>query len=488
MFSLRLPLFTRSRWRRIHAAVALLSGLVAITSAQAQSRTTFQEQLLPLIETHCSKCHNPDKKKGDLDLTSYAGIIKGGGSGAVAQSGSPEASKLYRVLTHEEEPNMPPNKPRLPDQELDVFKRWILDGLLDNSGSKAIAASRLAVDLTLKVTQDGKPAGEPVVPRGLRTEPFLHTAKPGPILSVASSPWAPVVAIAGQKQILLYDSKTRQLAGVLPYTNGQPHQVRFSRSGTVLLAAGGHGGKSGRVALWDVASGKPLTVVGDEYDVALASDLSPEQTRVALGGPGRLLKIHNLTSGELEHKIKKHTDWVTAIGFSPNGLLLASGDRNGNLYVWDPETGQELFTLAGHPGAIRSISWRGDSKLLVSGAEDGTIKTWEMESGKQVKSWVGHEGGVLGVHFSHDGLVASCGRNGKVRIWDADGNKKKSMEVQNELPLTVTFTHDGQSLIAGTFSGKVLQWNSADGKLLGSLDPNPPPAKGANRSGGLVQK
>jgi len=227
-----------------------------------------------------------------------------------------------------------------------------------------------------------------------------------------------------------------------------------------------------------------VAVIGDEYDAVLAADLSPDQTRIALGGPSRLLKIHSTRSGELEQKIKKHTDWVTAVAFSPNGLLLASADRNGNIHVWDPENAQEIFALSGHTAAVRSVAWRGDSKLLASGSEDGTIKTWEMESGKAVKSWPAHEGGVLGIDFSHDGLIASCGRNGKIRYWDINGNKKRSMETTNELPLGVAFSHDGKRLIAGTFSGKVYSWICADGKVSGKTDPNPPATAGLNTGNG----
>lgn len=467
------PVLTAQRRVFITAAVGLWMALFPVRTV-AQAKVTFQENVLPVIEAHCAKCHNADKQKGDLDLTSYASILKGGGSGAAVQSGNPDSSKLLRVITHEEEPTMPPNRPKLGDKEVEIVRRWIQDGLLDNSGSKAIAASRLNVDLTLKVTQEGKPAGEPVMPKGVSTETPLHTIRSGPVLSIASSPWAPLVAVAGQKQVLLYHSESLDLLGILPFTNGQPQLVRFSRSGSLVMAAGGRGGLSGRVALWNVVTGRSVAVIGDEYDAVLAADLSPDQSRIALGGPSRLLKIHSTRTGELEQKIKKHTDWVTAVAFSPNGLLLASADRNGNIHVWDPENAQEIFALSGHTAAVRSVAWRGDSKLLASGSEDGTIKTWEMESGKPVKSWPAHEGGVLGIDFSHDGLIASCGRNGKIRYWDINGNKKRSMETTNELPLSVAFSHDGKRLIAGTFSGKVYSWTCADGKVSGKTEPNPP--------------
>src|SRR5438477_9789809 len=93
--------------------------LLASLSASAQEKITYQDHLLPVIENNCAKCHNPDKKKGDLDLTTYNGIMKGGGSGAVVVSGNPDSSKLWRAIMQVEDPTMPPNKSRLPDKELE---------------------------------------------------------------------------------------------------------------------------------------------------------------------------------------------------------------------------------------------------------------------------------------------------------------------------------------------------------------------------------
>src|SRR5436305_8598514 len=98
---------------------------VAMTAARAQEKVTYQDHVLPLIENNCGKCHNPDKKKGDLDLTSYSGVMKGSGSGQVVVSGNPDSSKLWKAITQVEEPTMPPNKGKLPDKELEIFRKWI---------------------------------------------------------------------------------------------------------------------------------------------------------------------------------------------------------------------------------------------------------------------------------------------------------------------------------------------------------------------------
>lgn len=429
--------------------------------------------MLPLIEANCSKCHNADKKKADLDLTSYADALKGSGSGAVLASGSPDASKLWKALTHSEEPYMPPNRPKLADKDLEVFKKWIAGGLLETSGSKAVAAAGASIDLTLKEDAVGKPAGAPPMPVGLPLAPVVHTARMNAVTGLAASPWAPLFAAAGQKQVLLYHADTLELLGVLPFAEGQPVEVKFSRNGQLLLASGGRGARSGRALVWDVVSGKQLMTVGDDYDTVLTSDIRPDQTQVALGGPSRLVKIWSVKTGEMLHKIKKHTDWVTAVAFSPNGQILASADRNGGISLWDPDSAQELFTLAGHKAAVTGLSWRGDSKLLASSSEDGTVKLWDAQEGKSVKSWTAHGPGVLCVSYAHDGHLVSCGRDNNVTLWNANGGKVRNLASCGDLPLRAAFSADGKRIFAADFSGRITAWTASDGNRVGEVTSNP---------------
>ena len=440
----------------------------------AQEKVTYQDHILPLVETHCSKCHNPDKLKGDLDLTSFNGTIKGGGSGQVVVSGNADGSRLWKSITHAEEPTMPPNK-KLSDKELEVFKKWIAGGLLENSGSKAIAASKPAVDLTLKSAGVGKPEGPLPMPTELALDPVVHTARNNPLIGLAASPWSPLVAIAAQKQVLIYNTDTLEFLGVLPFTNGQPVDLKFSRNAKLLLAGGGQGAKTGKVVVWDVASGEQVITVGAEQDTVIAADISPDQSLVAVGGPSRLVKIYSTKDGEVLHKIKKHTDWVTAVAFSPNGEFLASADRNGGISLWDPENGQELFTLPGHRSAVTALSWRDDSKILASASEDGNLRWWETAEGKQAKTWAAHSGGVLSVAYTHDGKLVSCGRDNQVTSWNAEGNKIKSYAFEGELPLRAVFSQDGERVIATDFAGRVAVWNTKEAKRLGALESNPLP-------------
>src|SRR6185503_19046814 len=131
------------------------------------------------------------------------------------------------------------------------------------------------------------------MPKDLLMEPFVRTERTSVSTGLASSPWAPLIALGGQKQILLYHSDTLDLLGVLPYNEGYPCDIKFSRNGRLLLVGGGQGSKSGRVVVWDVTTGERMMIVGDEFDSVLAADISSDQKYVALGGPGRLVKIYS---------------------------------------------------------------------------------------------------------------------------------------------------------------------------------------------------
>ena len=72
-------------------------------------KPNFQDDIIPVFEQSCNSCHNPDKARGGLDLTSINAIVAGGSSGEVASQGIRQQSSIscplgYRSLTcrHEE--------------------------------------------------------------------------------------------------------------------------------------------------------------------------------------------------------------------------------------------------------------------------------------------------------------------------------------------------------------------------------------------------
>jgi len=259
---------------------------------------------------------------------------------------------------------------------------------------------------------------------------------------------------------------------VLPFPEGFPHDVKFSRNGKLLLASGGRGANKGLAALWDITTGQRILTAGDELDVPLAGDISSNQKWIALGGPDRLVKIYATANGEQLHKMKKHTDWVLAAEFNHDSTFLATGDRNGGVVVWDPEAGQEVQNFTGHRAAITALAWR-TPDLLVSASEDGTVKTWSVKEAAQVKTAAAHNSAVS-VRLTVDGLMVTAGRDKTISLWDKEGNKGKTFTITNDVPVRATLTHDGKRVIATDWTGRVYAWDAADGKELSGISLNPP--------------
>lgn len=448
----------------------LIAALIAASGTQAQ-KVTYDEHVLPILRNSCLRCHNADKAKADLDLASYKATLKGSGNGAIVKSGDPDGSKLVKAITHAEEPTMPPNG-KLPDNEVATIKKWIAEGLLENSGSKAVAMNKPKVDLTAVAPVIGKPDGPPPMPGDLLLDPIVRTERTSVATALAASPWAPLVALGGQHQVLLYNTDTLQFVGLLPFPEGYPCDLKFSRNGKLLVCGGGRASKAGLVAVWDVTTGERILSVGDELDSVLAADISADQKWIVLGGPSRMVKIFSTKDGTLAHKMKKHTEWVTAAEFSPDSKLLATGDRNGGLVVWEADRGEELYTLTGHKAAITSVCWRSPD-VLVSASEDGSARIWTMDEGQQAKNWTAHGSGTLALRAAHDGRMVTCGRDHQIAVWSADGGKQRGIPFTNDIPVRATLTHDGGRAIASDWLGNVWVWNTADGKKLGELALNP---------------
>lgn len=445
-------------------------------SPEGQPKITYEEHIKPIFREHCMNCHNQGDKRGGLALDSYGVLMEGGGSGEVVyDDGDVEASRLWQLVNHDDTPVMPPSQPKIPAKQLELLQAWIEGGILENSGSKAKAKKKNA--LAFAAPSTGKPEGPPPMPKSLPQQVPVVTDRAAAITAIGCSPWAPLVAVAGQKQISLYHTENGQLLGVLPFAEGIPQSLRFSRDGRYLVAGGGEHSVNGVAAVYHVETGERLATVGDELDTVFDADCNDKMSRVALGGPQKMLRIFDATDGSLLFDLKKHTDWIYSVAFSPDGVLVASADRSGGLCIWEAETGRLYLDLTDHKGAINSISWRDDSNVLASASSDGTVKLWDMISGKAIKSINVNGGPVMSVRFDHKGQLVTASNDGKARLWDASGKQLKELPKMADAALEVGITHDSNRIVHGDWSGEVKITLVSDPSKSTPIAANPPPAK-----------
>jgi WD40 repeat protein len=438
-----------------------------------ETKVTFDEHIKPIFREHCTICHSESDKSSDLALDSYSATLAGGSGGDVVLEGEVSRSRLWSLITHAEQPFMPPDQEPIPEAQRKLVKTWIEQGMPENSGSKIKRSNKSAMAM-LATTSIGKPEGPPPMPDGLLVQPVIETKRSAAISALAASPWAPLIAVGGQEQISLYHSESGQLLGIVPFPEGEPQSLTFTRDGKQLLVGGGRHSHSGCAVLIDVVTGERITKVGDELDTSLAADIAPDKSKIALAGPQRMVRVFDSMSGDLLFQMKKHTDWVFALRFSPDGVLLASGDRSNGLIVWEADTGRLYAELAGHKGEVRSLDFRADSNVLATGSMDGTIKLWDMMENREVKSWEAHGGGVTAVAFARDGLIASAGRDGRVKLWNGNGELQREFTGLTDAALEVALTGDAAWIAGGDWSGHVAVWRADNPQQIIPIAANPP--------------
>src|ERR1035438_7575941 len=424
----------------------------------------YEDDVKAIFARRCLGCHNAGEMRAGLNLESFAGVLKGGGSGDAVIAGRASGSLLYRAVAREDgAPQMPLGQAKLPDGEISTIREWIQQGLLETAVSTPRGAA--ALSLEYKPGDWNRAGGPAAMPESLAAVTVAETGRAQPVTALAASPWAPLLAVAGHERIYLFNLAKRAPAGELAFPEGIPFVLRFSRDGAILLAAGGRGVESGEAVLFDVRGGERLAEVGKESDIVLAADVSADGKLVALGGPGKVVKVFSVADGKLIYQIAKHTDWITAIEFSPDGALLATADRSGGIFLWDSAGGGVAGALAEHKDSVTALSWRGDSRLLASGSEDGQIIIWNVGDGFPVATIAkAHPakpapGGVLSLQFAHDGRLVSVGRDSTIRVGSADGKAQGASQAFDALLTKVAVSEDGKLAIAGDYLGQIRIWD-----------------------------
>src|SRR5262245_8075376 len=105
---------TRRRGASLVAVlVALATSSAVADDAKPAEKLNFTDHVLPIFRAKCGTCHSAGQAKGGLVLETFSAAMQGGASGSVVEAGDLEGSRLWALVTHKEQPAMPPKEPKL---------------------------------------------------------------------------------------------------------------------------------------------------------------------------------------------------------------------------------------------------------------------------------------------------------------------------------------------------------------------------------------
>ncbi|KAK6971599.1 WD40 repeat-like protein [Favolaschia claudopus] len=174
----------------------------------------------------------------------------------------------------------------------------------------------------------------------------------------------------------------------------------------------------------------------------------------------------------VEKSLRGHTESVTSVAFSPDGLHIVSGSADRTVRIWDCATGAPVGKpLRGHQTCVTSVAFSPDSLHIVSGSGDRTARIWDASTCAPIgEPLQGHDGSVTSVTFSPDGLrLVSGSVDRTVRIWDAATGAPlgEPLRGHHDTVMSVAFAPDGLRIVSGSMDQTVRIWDATTGVSVG---------------------
>jgi hypothetical protein len=136
----------------------------------AEETIQFAQQIAPILEQHCVRCHSSSRRKGDISLETSADLR----ANDFVVAGDPDSSHLVELIRLDgERPAMPKDGDPLSDEQVSVIRRWILEGA--DWPEDALVRERSKADKdwwSLQPLSDAQPPSVDQLPDGWQANPI----------------------------------------------------------------------------------------------------------------------------------------------------------------------------------------------------------------------------------------------------------------------------------------------------------------------------
>ncbi|MCW5560042.1 MAG: hypothetical protein KIT22_19675, partial [Verrucomicrobiae bacterium] len=220
----------RLRQKRGDAALGLLAWCIlaagALDAIADEKPVSWHRDITPIFKRSCNGCHNPNKLKGEVDTSSYAGFLKPGKHGPNWITGDADKSLVLEQIRGGE-PDMPKDADPLSEAEVALIARWIQEGAKDDTPADA-------------------------GPRRPDAPPSY--AAPPVTTALAVSPDGRWLAASGYHEVFLMDAASLETRQRLLGDSPRLESLAFSPDSMRLAVAGGAPAQFGEIQIWEAAT------------------------------------------------------------------------------------------------------------------------------------------------------------------------------------------------------------------------------------------
>lgn len=268
-------------------------------------------------------------------------------------------------------------------------------------------------------------------------------------------------------RVSLWNTATRTPTGpALRGPIGFIRAIAFSPDDKLIAAAGPRG-----AVIWDTATRMTIRVVPVGGHGASTVSFSPDSLTLAIARSDSIVALYDLRTGRQTGKLVGYGS-ITDLDFSPDGKLLATATLGGKTFIWDVAHQSILSSLASEVPAHFAVRFSPtDGKLVAVGESSGRVVFWKLDPTHRFEgAWAarpvgqpltGHNGGVNSLDFDPRGrTLVTLSDDGKLRLWDvATGKLIGAALPASNTGGSVHFFPDGKHVLGVFGSGTGILWS-----------------------------
>lgn len=445
------------------ACVALFTAPLFAEDTVPPEKVSFYRQVRPILQRHCSGCHQPAKQGGKLQVTAFELFQKGGENGASFVPGKPDDSLIVQYISGEK-PEMPLNADPLSKVQVDLIRNWIAQGATDDTPASA---------------RDDVSAAKPPV----------YTAAPV-ITALAFSPDSSLLAVSGYHEVLLHRADGSEPVARLIGRSPRINSLAFSPDGTRLAVAGGAPALFGEIQFWDVAKKELVRSDTIGVDTLYGGCFNADGTLLSFGTFDNRVRAIQVADGKQVMAMDAHSDLVYGTAFSLKNDHVISVSRDMSMKLTELKTSQFIDNITSiTPGALKgglmAVQRHPTEEHVLIGGADGEPKLYKIfrtqarqigDDFNRLRGYARMPGRVVDVEFNADGsrfvAASSNATSGAARIYKTDTEQPQFELAGHPAGLfAVAFRPDGKMVATGGLDGVVRLFDAETGKLVKDFVP-----------------
>ena len=222
--------------------------------------------------------------------------------------------------------------------------------------------------------------------------------------------------------------------------------------------------------VWHPETGAPIVkFAGSKFtfssDSRLLAGAASDETMSNDDRVDRCVSVWDVTTGERVAHFMGHSDWVSAVAFSPCGEFLVSNSRDKSLRVWDVEEGTQKMVYTDFEESWVEPFYSPEGELLGTVNRQDTIEVWNIECREKLYTLEAHPRSVYANWFKKFPQLVITDKKTEV----GDGHTSSTLREFVCYPDPVLFLPDGATLATKGYRNGIVLWDIRDKHPLKTL-------------------